>query len=77
MPLRRFPPPWSVGLLLAMRNKKTLMGGLVALCALALLVQHVLEPDPNYTVAHLIAGLVMLMVAVIVWCVPTGSSNNG
>jgi hypothetical protein len=47
MPARRFPPSWSIGVidaasLLAMRHKRTIMGGLVA-CGLALLVQHVAE----------------------------------
>ena len=46
---------------------KITMSGLVALCGLALMVQHVLEPDPNYTGDHLIAGIVMLALAVIVW----------
>jgi hypothetical protein len=43
------------------------MSGLLALCGLALLVQHVIEPDPN-TGGHLIPGLVMLGLAVLFWC---------
>ena len=46
------------------------MGGLVALCGLALLVQHVAELGSNFHGDHLLAGIVMLAVAVIVWCVP-------
>ena len=49
-----------------MKHKIT-MSRLVALCGLALMVQHVLERDPNYTGDHLIAGIVMLALAVIVW----------
>jgi hypothetical protein len=44
------------------------MGGLVALCGLALLVQHVFERS-DFHGDHLLAGIVMLGVAVIVWCV--------
>jgi hypothetical protein len=54
--------------LLAMRHKRTIMGGLVALCGLALLVQHVFERS-DFHGDHLLAGIVMLGVAVIVWCV--------
>jgi len=39
------------------------MSGLLVLCGLALLVQHVVEPDPN-TGGHLTPGLVMLGLAV-------------
>jgi hypothetical protein len=51
------------------RHKRTIMGGLVALCGLALLVQHVFERS-NFHGDYLLAGIVMLAVAVIVWCVP-------
>jgi hypothetical protein len=43
------------------------MSGLLALCGLALLVQHVVEPDPNIG-GHLIPGVIMLALAVMVWC---------
>ncbi len=55
----------------ALLRHKITMSGLIALCGLALLVQYVFEPDPAYTGAHLIAGLLMLTLAVIVWCLPS------
>jgi len=42
------------------------MSGLLALCGLALLVQHVGELGTNFTGDHLIAGALMLMAALIV-----------
>jgi hypothetical protein len=55
--------------MVSMTDKIT-MSGLVALCGLALLVQHILDraPDAGH---HLIAGLVMLTAAVVVWCLPS------
>jgi len=49
---------------------KIIKSGLVALFGLALLVQHIFGQD---TLAgnHLIAGLVLLMAAVVVWCLPS------
>ncbi len=55
---------------------KITMSGLVALCGLALLVQHVIEPDPNYSGDHLIAGLLMLTAAAIVWCMPSEGNKK-
>jgi hypothetical protein len=43
------------------------MSGLLALCGLALLVQHLVEPDANIG-GHLIPGVIMLALAVMVWC---------
>jgi len=43
------------------------MSGLLALCGLALLAQHVAELGSNYHGDHLVAGALMLMLAVIVW----------
>jgi hypothetical protein len=54
----------------AVRHKIT-MSGLLALCGLALLVQHVVELGSNFTGNHLAAGALMLGLAVIVWCVPS------
>jgi hypothetical protein len=54
-----------------MRHKRTIMGGLVALCGLALLVEHVSYLGSDFTGDHLIAGIVLLVVAVIIWCVPS------
>jgi len=51
---------------------KITMSGLLALCGLALLVQHVIEPDPHYSGGdHLVAGALMLTAAVIVWFLPS------
>jgi hypothetical protein len=47
------------------------MSGLLALCGLALLVQHLVELDPNFSGDHLVAGVLMLTAAVIVWFLPT------
>jgi len=46
------------------------VSGLLALCGLALLIQHVAEPDPNVG-GHLMPGLLMLALAVIVWFLPS------
>jgi hypothetical protein len=46
------------------------MSGLLALCGLALLVEHVFDLEP-FTGDHLVAGVLMLTVAVIVWCLPS------
>jgi hypothetical protein len=43
----------------------------LALCGLALLVEHVAKLGSNYTGDHLVAGLVTLTAAVIVWCLPS------
>jgi hypothetical protein len=47
------------------------MSGLMGLCGLALLVQHVAELGSNFHGDHLVAGALMLTLAVIVWCVPS------
>src|SRR5262249_20749379 len=47
------------------------MSGLLALCGLALLVQHVAERGSNFHGSHLAAGALMLTVAVIVWFLPS------
>jgi hypothetical protein len=49
------------------------MSGLLALCGLALLVQHVAElrSDSNFQGDHLVAGVLMLTLTVIVWCLPS------
>ena len=52
------------------------MGGLLALCGLALLVQHVAELGSNFTGNHLAAGVIMLALAVIVWCVPVQTEGD-
>ncbi len=52
------------------------MSGLVALCGLALLVQYVLERDPNYSGGHSTAGLLMLVAAAIVWYLPSETNNE-
>jgi len=51
------------------------MSGLLALCGLALLAQHVAELGSNYHGDHLVAGVLMLMLAVIVW-LPLPESNQ-
>jgi hypothetical protein len=50
---------------------KIIMSGLIALCGLALLVQHVAERGSNFTGDHLVAGALMLTAAVIVWFLPS------
>jgi len=52
------------------------MSGLLALCGLALLVQHVAELGSNFTGNHLAAGALMLGLAVIVWCVPVQTEGD-
>jgi hypothetical protein len=52
------------------------MSGLIALCGLALLVQHLAEHGSNFTGDHLVAGALMLTVAVIVWCLPSEPSEE-
>jgi hypothetical protein len=47
------------------------MSGLLALCGLALLAQHVAELGRNFTGDHLVAGTLMLTAAVIVWRLPS------
>jgi hypothetical protein len=47
------------------------MSGLIALCGLALLVEHVAELGSNFQGDHLVAGALMLTLAVIVWCLPS------
>jgi len=46
------------------------MSGLLALCGLALLVQHVAELGLEFHGDHLVAGALMLT-AVIVWFLPS------
>ena len=58
-----------------MRHKIT-MSGLLALCSLALLAQHVAELGSNYHGDHLVAGALMLMLAVIVWFPPPESNQK-
>jgi hypothetical protein len=43
------------------------MSGLLALCGLALLVRHVAELGSTFHGDHLVAGLLMLTAAVLVW----------
>ena len=50
---------------------KIAMSGLLALCGLALLVQHVAELGSNFTGNHLVAGALMLAIAVIIWFLPS------
>ena len=50
---------------------KITMSGLLALCGLALLVQHVVELGSNFMGDHLVAGALMLTAAVIVWFLPS------
>ncbi len=52
------------------------MSGLLTLCGLALLVQHVAELGSNYHGNHLAAALLMLTGAVIVWFLPSKSSPS-
>jgi hypothetical protein len=49
---------------------KIIMSGLLALCGLALLVQHVFDRTPEGG-NHLVAGALMLTAAVIVWYLPS------
>ena len=58
-----------------MRHKIT-MSGLLALCGLALLVQHVAELGSNFTGNHLAAGVIMLTAAVIVWFLPVQTEGD-
>jgi len=50
---------------------KITMSGLLTLCGLALLVQHVAELGSNFTGDHLVAGAGMLAAAVVVWFLPS------
>jgi hypothetical protein len=59
-----------------MRHKRTIMAGLVALCGLALLVQHVSELGSDFAGNHLAAGIVMLAVAAIVWYLPAEENEE-
>jgi hypothetical protein len=52
------------------------MAGLVALCGLALLVQHVSELGSDFAGNHLAAAIVLLAVAVIVWCLPAEENKE-
>ena len=52
------------------------MAGLVALCGLALLVQHVSELGSDFAGNHLGAAIVLLAVAVIVWCLPAEENKE-
>ena len=58
-----------------MRHKIT-MSGLLALCGLALLAQHVAELGSNFTGDHLAAGALMLTAAVIVWFLPVQTEGD-
>jgi len=49
---------------------KIIKSGLLALCGLALLVQHVFDRAPEAG-NHLVAGALMLTAAVIVWYLPS------
>jgi len=49
---------------------KIIMSGLLVLCGLALLVQHVFDRAP-WAGNHLVAGALMLTAAVIVWFLPS------
>jgi hypothetical protein len=48
-------------------SRKTTISGLLALCGVALLVQHVAELGSNYHGDHLFAGVLMLTLAALVW----------
>jgi len=50
---------------------KITMSLLLALCGLALLVQHVAELGSNFPGDHSVAGALMLTAAVIVWFLPS------
>jgi hypothetical protein len=52
------------------------MSGLLTLCGLALLVQHVSDRGSNFTGDHLVAGLLMLTGAVLVWCLPSQANKE-
>ena len=52
------------------------MSGLLALCGLVLLVQHVADRDSNFTGDHLVAALLMLTGAVLVWCLPSQANEE-
>jgi hypothetical protein len=52
------------------------MSGLLALCGLALLAQHVAELGSNFTGDHLAAGALMLTAAVIVWFLPVQTEGD-
>jgi hypothetical protein len=51
------------------------MSALVALCGVALLAEHLYDLDP-LTGDHLVAGALMLVVAVIVWCMPSEADQK-
>jgi len=51
------------------------MSGLMALCGLALLLQHLYDLQP-FTGDHLVAGGLLLGMAVIVWCVPSEANKE-
>jgi hypothetical protein len=52
-------------------TKPLTMSGLLALCGLALLAQHVADLGSNFHGDHLFAGALMLMLAVIVRFLPS------
>jgi hypothetical protein len=52
------------------------MSGLVALCGLVLLAEHVSDLGSNFTGDHLAAGIIMLAVAVIVWFLPSEANKE-
>jgi hypothetical protein len=51
------------------------MSGLIALSGLALLAEHLYDLAP-FTGDHLVAGGLMLALAVIVWCMPSQSNTD-
>ena len=52
------------------------MSGLLALCGLALLAQHVAELGSYFHGDHLVGGALMLMLAVIIWFLPPESKQK-
>jgi hypothetical protein len=52
-------------------SRKTTISGLLTLFGLALLVQHVAELGSNFHGDHLFGGVLMLVLAMIVWFLPS------
>jgi hypothetical protein len=52
------------------------MSGLLALCGLALLAQHVAELGSNFHGDHLVGGALMLILAAIIWFLPPESKQK-
>jgi drug/metabolite transporter (DMT)-like permease len=59
-----------------MRHKRTIIGGLLALCGLALLVEYVSYLGSDFTGDHLAAGILMLAAAVIFWCLSSEANKE-